>query len=140
MQFIGAHATTTVTMGLISIVVITLTCFAFGDFKRGKAAVEEAVEVSFQRNRTSEHPVRDRSDRPGRSSLVCASIWFPQLKMSVATAMLIGTFYALVVTRSNPEEVTKKFFAGMGNGYAKIPRYHHRRRCVCRRFTCRRRH
>ena len=40
MQFIGAHATTTVTMGLISIVVITLTCFAFGDFKRGKAAVE----------------------------------------------------------------------------------------------------
>ena len=34
--------------------------------------------------------------------------------------MLIGTFYALVVTRSNPEEVTKKFFAGMGNGYAKI--------------------
>ena len=44
----------------------------------------------------------------------------PQLKMSVATAMLIGTFYALAVTRSNPEEVTKKFFAGMGNGYAKI--------------------
>lgn len=53
MQFIGAHATTTVTMGLISIVVITLTCFAFGDFKRGKAAVEEAVEVA---SNEIEHP------------------------------------------------------------------------------------
>lgn len=65
MQFIGAHATTTVTMGLISIVVITITCFAFGDFKRGKAAVEEAVEVA---SNEIEHPVRDRSDRSSRSS------------------------------------------------------------------------
>ena len=40
-------------MGLISIVVITLTCFAFGDFKRGKAAVEEAVEVA---SNEIEHP------------------------------------------------------------------------------------
>lgn len=119
MQFIGAHATTTVTMGLISIVVITLTCFAFGDFKRGKAAVEEAVEVA---SNEIEHPNILFAIAPivPVVLLVCASIWFPQLKMSVATAMLIGTFYALVVTRSNPEEVTKKFFAGMGNGYAKI--------------------
>ena len=118
MQFIGAHATTTVTMGLISIVVITLTCFAFGDFKRGKAAVEEAVEVA---SNEIEHPNILFAIAPivPVVLLVCASIWFPQLKMSVATAMLIGTFYALVVTRSNPEEVTKKFFAGMGNGYAR---------------------
>ena len=119
MQFIGAHATTTVTIGLISIVVITITCFAFGDFKRGKAAVEEAVEVASSE---IEHPNILFAIAPivPVVLLVCASIWFPQLKMSVATAMLIGTFYALVVTRSNPEEVTKKFFAGMGNGYAKI--------------------
>ena len=101
-------------MGLISIVVITLTCFAFGDFKRGKAAVEEAVEVA---SNEIEHPNILFAIAPivPVVLLVCASIWFPQLKMSVATAMLIGTFYALVVTRSNPEEVTKKFFAGMGN-------------------------
>ena len=52
--------------------------------------------------------------------LVCASIWAPQIKMSVATAMLIGAIYAIAVTRTNPADVTKKFFDGMGSGYAKI--------------------
>ena len=52
--------------------------------------------------------------------LVCASIWAPQLKMSVATAMLIGAIYAIAVTRTSPAEVTKKFFDGMGRGYASI--------------------
>ncbi len=119
MQFIGAHAVTTVTLGAISILIITITCFAYGDFKKNDTAVKEAVE--------------EASNEIARPNiffaiaplvpvvlLVCASLWAPQLKMSVATAMLIGTFYALAVTRSNPEEVTKKFFAGMGNGYAKI--------------------
>ncbi len=45
---------------------------------------------------------------------------YTTMKMSVATAMLIGTAYALAVTRSNPAEVTKKFFDGMGKGYANI--------------------
>lgn len=52
--------------------------------------------------------------------LVCASIWAPQMKLSVATAMLIGTIYALAVTRTNPAEAVKRFFDGMGRGYANI--------------------
>jgi DcuC family C4-dicarboxylate transporter len=119
MSFIGAHATTTVTMGLVSIAVITVTCFLYGDYKSGQAVADAAEDKT------------DNSiDRPNVFYavaplvpvvlLVCASLWAPQLKMSVATAMLIGTVYALAVTRTNPEEATKKFFAGMGNGYAKI--------------------
>jgi len=42
------------------------------------------------------------------------------MKISVATAMIVGTIYALAVTRSNPAEVTRKFFDGMGKGYANI--------------------
>ena len=34
--------------------------------------------------------------------------------------MLIGAIYAIAVTRTNPADVTKKFFDGMGAGYAKI--------------------
>lgn len=119
MQFIGAHMMTTLLLGLVSIVVITVTCFAYGDFKSIKGDVEEAVTA-----------VSNEIERPNVLYalapllpvliLVCVSLWAPQLKMSVATAMLIGTFYALLVTRSNPEEVTKKFFAGMGTGYAQI--------------------
>ena len=52
--------------------------------------------------------------------LVVVSLWVPGVKISVATAMLIGAMYALAVTRTNPQEATKKFFDGMGKGYANI--------------------
>lgn len=119
MEFIGAHASTTLTLSLISIVCITITCFAMGDFSRANANHEEAVEKAHNE---VEHPKILFAVAPiiPVVILVVASIWFKELKMSVATAMLIGTFYALVITRSDPEEITKKFFAGMGNGYAKI--------------------
>ena len=34
--------------------------------------------------------------------------------------MLIGAAYALTITRSNPADVTRKFFDGMGKAYANI--------------------
>ena len=119
MEFIGAHASTTVTLGLISIICITITCFVLGDFSKAAANTQQAIEKA---SNEVAHPNILFAIAPivPVVLLVVASIWFKELKMSVATAMLIGTFYALVVTRSNPEEVTKKFFAGMGNGYAKI--------------------
>ncbi len=40
--------------------------------------------------------------------------------MGVAQAMIIGVFVAVIVTRVNPSEVTKKFFDGMGEAYANI--------------------
>lgn len=45
---------------------------------------------------------------------------FTSTKLSVATAMIIGTIYAIAVTRTNPATVTKQFFGGMGKGYADI--------------------
>ena len=119
MEFIGAHASTALTLGLISIICITITCFVLGDFSKAAANTQQAIEKA---SNEVEHPNILFAIAPivPVVLLVVASIWFKELKMSVATAMLIGTFYALVVTRSNPEEVTKKFFAGMGNGYAKI--------------------
>ncbi len=44
----------------------------------------------------------------------------PSLKMGVAQAMLIGVFIAVIVTRTSPSEVSKKFFDGMGGAYANI--------------------
>ncbi len=44
----------------------------------------------------------------------------PMLKMGVAQAMLIGIFVAVILTRTNPSEVSKKFFDGMGGAYANI--------------------
>lgn len=51
---------------------------------------------------------------------LAVSVGAPQLKMSVATAMLLGMIYAVAVTRTAPDKATKEFFNGMGSGYAKI--------------------
>ena len=47
-------------------------------------------------------------------------MWVPAIKMGVAQAMLIGAICALVVSLSNPQEFSKKFFDGMGKGYADV--------------------
>ncbi|HIU64422.1 MAG TPA: C4-dicarboxylate transporter DcuC [Candidatus Avacidaminococcus intestinavium] len=52
--------------------------------------------------------------------LVLGATQIPALKMGVPHAMVIGAIVSLVVTRSNPSELTKSFFNGMGNGYADI--------------------
>lgn len=44
----------------------------------------------------------------------------PALKMGVPHAMIIGAVVALLVTRTNPGELGKAFFKGMGEGYGSI--------------------
>ncbi len=44
----------------------------------------------------------------------------PLLKMGVPQAMVIGAIVSLLITKSNPTELTKSFFDGMGNAYANI--------------------
>lgn len=51
--------------------------------------------------------------------LIGFTLW-TDVRISVATAMLTGAIYALAVTRTSPAEATKKFFDGMGKGYANI--------------------
>lgn len=119
-DFIGKWADVTVVASLAAIVLMLVVCIVYGDFKKGGFGEEAA-----RREGDAELP-----EKPNIAYaiapmlpvviLIIASIWAPQLKMSVATAMLIGTIYALAVTRSKPAEITKKFFDGMGSGYAKI--------------------
>ena len=42
------------------------------------------------------------------------------LKVNVPTAMIIGSIYAMAITRLNPNEGTKSFFKGMGDAYGGI--------------------
>lgn len=52
--------------------------------------------------------------------LLGATKIIPMFKMGVAQAMIIGCILALAVTRTNPAELTKSFFDGMGKAYADI--------------------
>ena len=119
MQFIGAHMTVTLIMSAFCIVAVSATCFLMGDYSRenfgAKMSFDTEEEADFRPNLAyAVTPVI-----PIAILVVCA-VWFPQLKISVATAMLIGTIYAFAVTRTNPETAVKRFFDGMGKGYATI--------------------
>lgn len=40
--------------------------------------------------------------------------------MGVAQAMVIGAIFALIVSWVNPQQFTKDFFKGMGEGYGSV--------------------
>ena len=120
MSFIGAHATMTLGLGLASIVLMTIICVIYKDYR------PEGFECEFTKNNTAAdddfkvNVLYALAPLVPVVLLVVVSLWVPGLKISVATAMLIGAIYALAVTRTNPQDATKKFFDGMGKGYANI--------------------
>lgn len=117
-DFIGAHGMMTLTLSIASIVLMTVMCLVYGDFKKeGFGEVKTEGESQLPENPNILFAL---APLVPVVLLVVFSLWVPGVKISVATAMLIGMIYALVVTRSDPQTVTKKFFDGMGKGYANI--------------------
>ena len=102
------------------IVGLTVICFHYRDYKK---PVNTGTKV-VQEKEVSNLPAKVNLFYAIAPLVPVAILLYVSLyttmKMSVATAMLIGTAYALVITRSNPAEVTKKFFDGMGKGYGNI--------------------
>lgn len=102
------------------IVSLTIICFLYRDYKK---PINTDTEVA-QEKEVSNLPAKVNLFYAIAPLIPVAILLYVSLyttmKMSVATAMLIGTAYALVITRSNPAEVTKKFFDGMGKGYGNI--------------------
>ena len=76
---------------------LTTICFIFGDYKKG--LIRPLPELP-------QHPNLLKAFAPLLPVvlLFVISLWFPKVKMSVATAMLIGFIYVIFVTRSNPAE------------------------------------
>ena len=117
-DFIGAHGMMTLSLSIASIVLMTVMCLVYGDFKKegfGEFKTEGASQLPENAN-----ILFALAPLVPVVLLVVFALWVPGVKISVATAMLIGMIYALVVTRSDPQTVTKKFFDGMGKGYANI--------------------
>lgn len=123
MQFIGGHAPVTICLSLLVIVGLTVVCLFLKDYQKLSTSTELASETNVSSN--SELPEKPNVLYALASLvpvivLITSSLLAPQLKMSVATAMIIGTIYAIVITRTSPESVVKRFFDGMGKGYGNI--------------------
>lgn len=108
----------------LNIIMVTAMIFVFRDYKKRKEGEnEEVFEVaSDARGELPEHVNVFYAIAPILPIvlLMLGATCLPVLKMSVAEAMIYGTIYTLLVTRANPEKITKEFFNGMGKGYANI--------------------
>ena len=106
----------------VSIVCLTIVCILYKDYK--PTLKSNTVEGNGAQMQASNLPEKINIFYaiaplvPIALLLVCSL--YLNIKISVATAMLIGAIYALAVTRTNPAEATKKFFDGMGKGYSMV--------------------
>lgn len=121
MDLIGRVGPAILCFSLATIVGITLMCFLFKDYKKPDPNVTNTPAAQQLANNLPEkaNVLYALAPLVPIMILLAVSLW-TTLKMSVATAMIIGTVYAIVVTRTNPAKVTKDFFNGMGKGYADI--------------------
>ena len=124
MDFITYTAPRTAIISVVCIVLMVLVCFLYGDFKKEgfHENNEGALVKQAEASELPENPQVLWAFAPLLPVVILfvVSLTWPELKMSVATAMLIGMLYTLAVTRSDPADVMKKFFDGMGRGYGNI--------------------
>lgn len=118
MEFIGTHTYYSLMCGAILVVGTAIVCFLMGD---GKGDANAQVDESKIKNEDfTPNPLKAIVPLVPITILVVGNMWVPAIKMGVAQAMLIGAICALVVSLSNPQEFSKKFFDGMGKGYADV--------------------
>lgn len=121
MDYLTYTGTRTLLISIVCIIVMVAACLLFGDYKKG----------GFENDGV--HDAANQVELPEKANLLWAfapllpvillfvvAIGFPQVKVSVATAMLIGVIYTMIVTRVSPADLTKRFFDGMGQGYGNI--------------------
>lgn len=116
MEIIGIHAPYTAVAGVLGAVTITIVALMTNTHKgyvyKGAAPQGEKQSINFLMAIAPIVPIV--------LLVMSASGWLGDTKIGVAQAMLLGTIYAVVVTRTSPVEVTKKFFDGMGNAYGNV--------------------
>lgn len=125
-EFIGAFKWYSLGASIALIVLMMCVCLFYRDYRAQSGSNEIALDLPTLGDKKlpelPEHPNVLWAIAPliPVALLICAAIWMPQLKMSVATAMLIGTMYAFLITKTKPADASKQFFEGMGRGYGSI--------------------
>lgn len=119
MDFVTYTSMRTLLISVVCIALLMVVCVVYGDFKKGGFANEGVNQTDVE---LPESPNVLWAFAPLLPVvlLFVIAFWFPSIKISVATAMLFGFIYTLIVTRANPTDLIKKFFDGMGRGYGNI--------------------
>lgn len=123
MDLIVEFAPNVLTVCALNIILVTAMIFVFKDFKKPVAGDADSIDIEAdERGKLPENPSVLRAIAPILPVviLMLGATCVPILKMSVAEAMIYGAIYTVLITKSNPQNITKEFFSGMGKGYANI--------------------
>ena len=118
-QTIGVHMDYTLICGAISMIGVTIMCLALGDYKP-QTGSGEMVEGGDTSGVERVNLLKALAPIVPVVILVVGNLWCPVIKMGVAQAMVVGAIYTLAVTLVDPQSFSKRFFAGMGNGYGEV--------------------
>lgn len=123
MDMVTYVAPTTLILSALSIVFVMIVCLLFKDYRKegfGSTGVHPGEDIQKKLPDLPEKPNLLMAFAPLLPVvlLFVISLCFPGVKMSVATAMLMGLIYVMIVTRLNPQQLCSKFFDGMGSGNA----------------------
>ena len=123
MDLIVQFAPKILTVCALNILLVTAMVFVFRDYKKNKDGEGDVLEVSSDaRGELPEHPNVLMALAPVLPIIILflGATALPILKMSIAEAMIYGVIFTFLVSRADPQQVTKEFFTGMGKGYANI--------------------
>ena len=114
MELIQYHANFSLMIGAIGAIGLTIVVFVLGDNKGEKVSGDDTAD-GFVPN-----PIRALVTLIPIVLMLVFTFWIPNISMGVTQAMLIGTVACLAVARPDAQVFSKKFFQGMGKGYADV--------------------
>ena len=121
MDFIAYHSTWSLMCGAFLVFGLLIVALVLGDHKGDKEAVANVKETKddFKPN-----PIMAIMTLVPIVILVVGNVWVPAIKMGVAQAMVVGAVITLLFSyafnRTNPQDFSKNFFNGLGQGYAEV--------------------
>lgn len=121
MDLISLHTPYSIAMVLIGAVGLTIVCLILRDNKPTAKELEDYYTSADHSGGIERiNPLKAIAPLVPLVILLLGNSYVPVIKMGVAQAMVIGAIFALIVSWVNPQQFTKDFFKGMGEGYGSV--------------------
>lgn len=121
MDLISLHTPYSLLMVAIGAIGLTIVCLVLRD---NKPTQQELDDYYTKADNTPEivkiNPLKAIAPLVPLAILLLGSSYIPAIKMGVAQAMVLGAIFALIVSMANPQQFSRDFFKGMGEGYGSV--------------------
>ncbi len=121
MDLIGLHMPYSLICEAMGLVGITIVCFILRDNKPTQEEMDAYNAINGGGDPIKKiNPLKALAPLVPLIILVLGNTCVPAIKMGVAEAMVLGAIFTLIVCLSEPQQFSKEFFKGMGDGYGSV--------------------